>query len=206
MADSTRKLAAPRPASRGARPPRVTAAVVLLASLTGLLAGAQALALPAPPDSPAPPAGSAPTAVIAPTAPRWLRTSRDLWATIDVCDPPDQRYTVGIRGSMPDMGRAGERMFMRFRLQYLSEGRWVDLEGAASGLVKLPASNHQDGRSFTLKAPPHGAVYTLRGVVNFQWRRGSTLLAALSRATSAGHQSGSGADPAGFSAAQCRIA
>ncbi len=149
--------------------------------------------------------GSEVPAATAPPAPRSLRTSRELWATIDVCDPPDQRYTVGIRGSMPSMRQSGQRMFMRFRLQYLSEGRWIDLNGAASGYVKLPAANHQDGRSFTLKAPPQGSTYTLRGVVSFQWRRGSTLLAALSRATRAGHQSGSGADPPGFSAAQCRI-
>jgi len=200
MADWTGRLAASRFASRLRTSPRaLTAALSLGASLPGALAGAPALALPAPPT------GSEVPVATAPPAPRSLRTSRELWATIDVCNPPDQRYTVGIRGSMPSMGRSGQRMFMRFRLQYLSEGRWIDLNGAASGYVKLPAANHQDGRSFTLKAPPHGSIYTLRGVVSFQWRRGSTLLAALSRATSAGHQSGSGADPPGFSAAQCRI-
>jgi hypothetical protein len=205
MADFTGKLATPRPARRRARPRPVTATLVLVASLPGSLAGAQALALPTPSTGSAPTAGSAPPATKAPAAPRSLRTSRNLWATLDVCDPPDQRYTVGIRGSMPSAGHSGESMFMRFRLQYLSEGRWVDLSGAASGFVKLPASKHQDGRSITLKPPPHGAVYMLRGVVSFQWRRGSKLLAALSRATSAGHQSDSGADPPRFSAAQCRI-
>ena len=200
MADWTGRPAASRLASRLRTSPRaLTAALSLGASLLGALAGAPALALPAPPT------GSEVPAATAPPAPRSLRTSRELWATIDVCDPPDQRYTVGIRGSMPSMRHSGQRMFMRFRLQYLSEGRWIDLDGAASGYVKLPAANHQDGRSFTLKAPPQGSIYTLRGVVSFQWRRGSTLLAALSRATSAGHQSGSGADPPGFSAAQCRI-
>jgi hypothetical protein len=132
-------------------------------------------------------------------------TSPDLWATIDVCNPSDQRYIVGVRGSMPSDGLWGESMFMRFRLQYLAEGRWVDLAGADSGLLPLPPGYQQDGRSFTLSPPPSGTTYTLRGLVSFQWRRGSTMLAALSRATSAGRQSGAGADPPGYSAAQCRI-
>ena len=33
--------------------------------------------------------------------PSSLRSSPELWATIDVCNPPDQHDTVGIRGSMP---------------------------------------------------------------------------------------------------------
>src|ERR1700719_1884116 len=61
-----------------------------------------------------------------------LLTSRELWATIDVCSPTDQPYYVGIRGSMPGDGQGRDRMYMSFRLQYLdsASGRWVNLAGA----------------------------------------------------------------------------
>ena len=68
--------------------------------------------------------------------------SRQLWATIDVCNPSDQPNTVGIRGSMPGDGKSDDVMYMRFRLQYLdaSTKHWVDLAtDAASGFVAVGA-------------------------------------------------------------------
>ncbi len=55
--------------------------------------------------------------------------SRQLWATIDVCNPIDQPDTLGIRGSMPSDGFASDTMYMRFRLQYLNTAtkHWIDL-------------------------------------------------------------------------------
>jgi hypothetical protein len=159
-------------------------------------------------------AAAAPAAARTPAAgraqlPSSLRLSAALWATIDVCNPSDQPYTIGVRGSMPSDGQPHDAMLMRFRLQYMDPTlkRWVDLGGAASSFIAVGSarSTRQGGRSFVLYAPPRGGAYTLRGVVNFQWRRGSRVVAAISRATSAGHQSVSGADPANFSAAICRI-
>ena len=43
----------------------------------------------------------------------------------------------------------------------------------------------------------------LRGVVRFRWRQGDTLPRRAELATEAGHRSGAGADPAGYSAATC---
>src|SRR5207244_6105379 len=90
-------------------------------------------------------------------APSSLRTSPELWATIDVCNPPDQHDTVGIRGSMPGDGQAHDTMFMRFRLQYVDATlkRWVDLANAASGFLPVgPARTaRQAGRSFVLFPP-----------------------------------------------------
>lgn len=137
-----------------------------------------------------------------------LLTSRELWATIDVCNPTDQPYYVGIRGSMPGDGQSHDRMYMSFRLQYLDSatGHWVNLVGASSSFVAVGAGRaaRQGGRSFQLV--PGKAAYTLRGVVDFQWRRGSTVLQSTARPTTAGHHSLAGADPAGFSAATCPIA
>jgi hypothetical protein len=138
-----------------------------------------------------------------------LLKSRELWATIDVCSPKDQPNTIGIRGSMPGDGRAADRMYMSFRLQYMSPaGRWVDLaSGATPGYVNVGGSGaaREGGRSFQLVPVAGKPASELRGVVDFQWRHGRTVLVRASRASSAGHLSVAGADPAGFSAASCLI-
>jgi hypothetical protein len=140
---------------------------------------------------------------------RALLRSRELWATIDVCSPADQPNTVGIRGSMPPDKRAGDTMFMSFRLQYMdaTKKRWVDLAGAATAYVAVGhgSSVRQGGRSFQLVPKAGRAPATLRGVVDFQWRRGKRVLQSGARPTSAGHSSRAGADPPGFSAASCVI-
>ena len=140
---------------------------------------------------------------------RALLTSRELWATVDVCSPSDQPNTVGVRGSMPGDGKAGEKMFMSFRLQYLNAARtWVDLLGSASpSFVSVGGAStaRQGGRSFQLVPVAGKPAVTLRGVVDFQWRRGGTVLLSTSRASTVGHKSLAGADPAGFSAATCLI-
>jgi len=138
-----------------------------------------------------------------------LFRSRLLWSTIDVCNAPDQPNTVGIRGSMPGDHQAHDRMYMRFRLQYMdaTTKTWTDLSKASAGYAAVGsgASARQAGRSFQLNPVAGQPAFTLRGVVSFQWRHGSTVLAQASRATSAGRDSLAGSDPAGFSAASCLI-
>jgi hypothetical protein len=140
---------------------------------------------------------------------RALLASRELWATVDMCSPSDQPNTVGIRGSMPGDGKAGEKMFMSFRLQYLNATKtWVDLlSGASPSFVSVGRAStaRQGGRSFQLVPVAGKPAVTLRGVVDFQWRRGRTVLLSTSRASTVGHKSLAGADPAGFSAATCLI-
>jgi hypothetical protein len=168
-----------------------------------LLAAVAAIAAPAVADAAS---SSTSTARIGAHA---LLKSRDLWATIDVCSPKDQPNTVGIRGSMPGDGKASDKMYMSFRLQYMSAaGTWVDLEsGATPGYVSVGASGaaREGGRSFQLVPVPGKPASQLRGVVRFQWRHGHTVLARASRPTGAGHKSVAGSDPAGFSAASCLI-
>jgi hypothetical protein len=155
-------------------------------------------------------AASAPAKTGAPsTIERALLHSHELWATIDVCNPADQPDTVGIRGSMPGDKRPGDRMYMSFRLQYLSAtGQWVDLaSSASSGFVAVGsgASARQGGTSFELKPVAGKPAVTLRGVVDFQWHRGKTVLTSGVEPTTASHKSLAGADPASFSAATCVI-
>jgi hypothetical protein len=141
---------------------------------------------------------------------RALLASPELWATIDVCSPRDQPNTLGVRGSMPGDGKAQDRMFMSFLVQYqdAKTKRWVNLSSdthASYVAVGTGASSRQDGTSFQITPVPGAHASMLRGVVRFQWRHGSKVLLAISRATSAPHKSLAGADPADFSAAKCSI-
>jgi hypothetical protein len=139
-----------------------------------------------------------------------LLRSRELWATIDVCNPAKEPDTVGIRGSMPGDGHAKDAMYMRFQLEYLdpkSKAWSVPTHGADSGFIAVGAAKtgRQDGSSFQLGAPKGQPGYTMRGVVTFQWRRGSTVVHEATRTTSAGHPNVARADPPGYSAAECAI-
>jgi hypothetical protein len=137
-----------------------------------------------------------------------LYASRELWATVDVCSPKDKPNTIGVRGSMPRDGHSGDTMFMRFRVQYFlaTKKQWVDVaKGADSAyeLVRSAPVASQLGLDFQLV--PTSGPFRLRGVVNFQWRQGTRVVHEASRLTTAGHKSLLGADPAGFSAATCKI-
>jgi hypothetical protein len=138
-----------------------------------------------------------------------LLQSRTLWATINVCNPKDQPDTVGVRGSMPPDGRPHDKMYMSFRLQYLnSESRhWADLAGspAPSFVAVGSGTARQGGQSFQLMPVAGRPAFELRGLVEFQWRRGKTVLYSARRPTSAARNSLAGADPAGYSAATCQI-
>jgi hypothetical protein len=141
---------------------------------------------------------------------RSLLASRQLWSTIDVCNPFDQPDMIGVRGSMPGDGRPHDTMYMRFGLEYLntSTRRWTGLVTGAEPLyvaVGTARAARQAGRSFQLIPVPGKPAFTLRGVVSFQWRRGKTVVQSTSRPTTAGRVSLAGADPAGFSAATCLI-
>ncbi len=146
------------------------------------------------------------------SAPRHsLLSSRELWATIDVCNPANEPDTVGIRGSMPGDGHEKDAMYMRFQLEYLDTKSklWsVPAHGADSGFIGVGAAKtgRQGGTSFQLSAPKSAPGYTMRGVVTFQWRRGSRVVHQTTRSTSAGHTNVARADPPGYSAATCAIA
>jgi len=135
--------------------------------------------------------------------------SSAIWATVDVCNTPAHPDTIGIRGSMPGTGDRHETMFMAFAVEYRDRhGRWQALGGGSSGFVALgdAASRlRQAGRDFTI-ATKKAHTYLLRGVVTFEWRLRSRVIASAVRSTTAGHRAGAGADPAGYSASVCSIA
>jgi hypothetical protein len=173
-----------------------------------LVATVVAAALPASPVLAAASSTPTPTTPGMPSAAaRLLLDSHLLWATIDVCNTAKHPNTVGIRGSMPGDGRAKDRLYMSFRLQYLNTATnvWSDLSTASPAFVAVGAggSARQGGTSFQLVAGR--AAVTMRGVVDFQWRRGSKVLLNAARMTTAGHKALAGADPAGYNAATCQV-
>lgn len=180
---------------------RTPNALAALATLAVLAISASASASASTP-------GSAKTSK--PTASeRALLSSHELWATIDVCDPADEPNTVGIRGSMPGDGKSNQKMYMSFRLQYLNaKKQWLDVaSGTSSSFVAVGsgAAARQGGTTFDLKPVNGQPPVTLRGVVDFEWRHGKTVVLSATRTSTVGHKSLAGADPANFSAETCVI-
>ena len=140
---------------------------------------------------------------------RTVDRSRHLWATVNICDTAKSPDTIGIRASMPGSGREGERMYMRFRVQFFSQvdKRWhnfVSGDGTNSGWQSVGAARfkaRQSGWSFGFELQP-GQQYELRGVVNYQWRRGTKVVRRSTKRTTKGHRTAL-SEPAGYSAASC---
>jgi hypothetical protein len=147
-----------------------------------------------------------------------ILASKDLWATVDVCSPKDQHDTIGVRASIPGDAKSNEKMYLRFRIQFLNQqtGVWSDVAGADSGFVSVGSAkfkSRQAGRNFQFALPkvPSNQPYslppsfTLRGSVSFQWRKGKRVVRSASKITTAGHRSVAGSDPRGYTAATCFI-
>jgi len=151
------------------------------------------------------------TAAPAAAKQRSIFTSPLLWATVNVCDTPDSPDTIGIRGSIPGSGVKGERMFLRFQVQYFSqsEKRWHNItQGADSGWVAVGSARfkaRQAGWSFKFVPPTDGSAHELRGAVTFEWRKGAKVVRRARKRTTGGHRSGAGSDPPGYSAAVCDV-
>jgi hypothetical protein len=147
---------------------------------------------------------------LAPASTHSLLQSRELWATVDICNPKDKPNTIGIRGSMPSDGHPRDVMYMRLRMQYLdtTKKEWLNVsKGGDSGTKKLGAGtlSRQGGLSIEIAPLAGQPAFTLRGYVTFQWRRGATVLQSATRLTTAGHTSLAGADPRGYSTATCKL-
>jgi hypothetical protein len=151
------------------------------------------------------------TALIAAIVPAQAqsRQATGAWATVNVCDTLESPNQIGIRGSMPGIKRKS-RMTMRFRVQYLDDGRWRFIRsGADSGqqpIANAKGGEHDSGWTFEFRPPASGGAYQLRGVVNFTWKRKGKVVKRQRRVTTGNHPGTAGAEPPDFSAATCAIA
>jgi hypothetical protein len=143
---------------------------------------------------------------------RTKKRPRPLWATVNVCDTPHSPNMMGVRAQM--WGDATkERMYMRFTAEYKAGGTWKVVPGHGHSPWLYAGSaffeNQQLGYTFSFDAPSPGASFLMRGQTAFEWRarrKGRTVVVRrASRYTTAGHPT-KNAEPAGFSAATCKIA
>jgi len=183
------------------RPPRLAIASLVAAALaTGAALGEPAWSAPA-----APPAGSQPAA-----PPPKLAQSKDLWATVDICNTQAHPHVLGIRASIPGTGHRRQRMFMRFRAQFLdASGQWTDVPGADSGARSVGSAIYrarQSGWSFMLQPAGGAPPEQLRGEVDFEWlARNRHVLYRTQLFSTAGHPTGADGDPPNYNAATCTM-
>lgn len=139
-----------------------------------------------------------------------VERSPDLWATVNICDTAAFPDRIGIRGSMPGLGRRAT-LYMRFDVHYLarSDGKWHNMEEKGNpGLRKVGRTAKQvleSGYTFLVPPPSDGGAHTLRGSVTFVWKRKGRTVERRREVTEAGHRSTKGADPPGYTAAICHV-
>lgn len=150
-------------------------------------------------------AGSSPSQAQIRAAVAKARTSKNLWATVNVCGPRGARRTIGIRAQMPGLGFSAQ-LSVRIQVDYWNVAKRhfvVVADPNAHGLVGLGtvmAGLQQGGESFAFK---HG-VY-LRATVTFTYRRHGQQLLTLTRHTTAGHPLADQGRPPHYTAAACRL-
>ena len=132
------------------------------------------------------------------------------WATVNVCDTATRPDEMGIRGGMSGLARTS-RMYMRFRVQYRNDkGVWRMVKTGADSRWQRVGSgrrgSYDAGWTFRFMPPTAGGAHVLRGVVQFEWRRGKRVVQRDRRVTESGHPETAGAEPADFSAETCEIA
>jgi hypothetical protein len=132
------------------------------------------------------------------------------WATVNVCDTATRPDDMGIRGGMSGLARTS-RMYMRFRVQYRNaKGVWRMVKTGADSRWQRVGSgrrgSYDAGWTFRFRPPAAGGAHVLRGVVQFEWRRGKRVVQRDRRTTQAGHPGTAGAEPEDFSAETCEIA
>jgi hypothetical protein len=138
------------------------------------------------------------------------KESKDLWATVNVCDTSVHDNMMGVRASMPGDGDH-TKMYMRFIAQYYDRAKqlWSEVKGSGvskwiyvgSGVFK----RREGGYTFAFDPPGGGKTFVLRGAVDFKWTKGRRIVRTAHVLTKAGHTRTKGADPATYSASLCEI-
>jgi hypothetical protein len=116
----------------------------------------------------------------------------DLWATVNLCDPPSKPGAVGVRVSIP-RERGAPQQWARIRLQWFDGGAraWrLVRSGGDAGWARIGIGTRlvQGGTTFTFPLPKAGARIVLRGIVDVEWRNGTTVVDRARVTTTAGHR------------------
>jgi len=180
----------------------------VLAIITAL--GCWAAAAQAKPTTKRTRKSSVPTAAQIRKAVASAERSKDLWATVNVCQPKGKNAakggSLGVRGQMPTLGFAST-LSMTIQLnRYSAKSKsFAALPFATAKTTVSPGTFatdlHQDGAVF----PFTGPAGLLNATVTFSWTRAGKLLGSTPRPTTAGHRDAAGGQPAHYSMAQCQL-
>jgi hypothetical protein len=138
------------------------------------------------------------------------KPSKDLWATVNLCDTATHSNMMGVRASMPGDGDH-TKMYMRFVAQYYDRSKQLWSEVRGSGVSKWiyvgsgVFARRQGGYTFAFNAPANRQTFVLRGAVDFKWTKRRRVVRTAHLLTERGHPNTSGADPKTYSAALCQI-
>jgi hypothetical protein len=115
----------------------------------------------------------------------------NLWATVNLCDPPSKPGAVGIRVSIP-REKGAPQQWAHIRLQWFDGSRraWRRVtSGGDAGWARIGIGRRQvqGGTTFTFPPPKAGSRIVLRGVVDVQWRHGTKVVDRAHLRTTAGH-------------------
>jgi hypothetical protein len=118
----------------------------------------------------------------------------DLWATVNLCDPPSKPGAVGVRVSIP-REKGAPQQWARIRLQWFdgTARAWrLVRSGGDAGWARIGIGTRlvQGGTTFTFPPPKPGARIVLRGIVDVEWRDGTEVVDHARMTTTAGHRDG----------------
>ncbi len=129
--------------------------------------------------------------------------SRNVWATVNICNTKRNRDVIGIRGQMPALGFQSV-LVMDVQVYYLNSQtkKYLPDPGVKEHVVLGSATNalHQDGASFRIVPPAN-----LEGRIDFSWELAGKVIGSTNRMTVRGVKRVQFADPRGHSAATCVI-
>lgn len=162
--------------------------------------------------TPEAPASAAPSAAEVRAAVSRAERSKDLWATINVCNKtatsPRGYKQLGVRVQMPALG-FNARLFMAVRIQYWDSGSQKFLDTTEHfGPASFGVSTHravQGGALFAFKPLPTPQTFLMRGRATLEWRIGKRVLGRVHRTTGKGFKFVDGGSPRGLSVATCTI-
>ena len=156
------------------------------------------------------PAGTAAASSSSPTRGQIRRAvaaavrSRNLWATVNICNTRRYPKVIGIRGQMPSLGFPAT-LTMTIGVDYQPTpkiGFKPDPQAKETISLGRSASRLQQG-GVRFRFGPHSGP--LRGRVTFEWSLGRRVIGSTQRLTTRGHHDADFGDPHRFSAAQCTI-
>lgn len=129
--------------------------------------------------------------------------SREVWATVNICNTRRHPHTLGIRGQLPALGFPAQ-LYMSIQVNYwVKEKRKFVPDSHAKHSLSLgteTSGRHQAGFTWRF-APP--AI--LSGTITFEWKLGRTIIGRTMRRAVRGIKNVDNSDPKGYSAATCRI-